>query len=67
MELSDEEVGLLYRLFRAIQMLDHCPSDYTGRANGEDDDFYELRRKIKKHINEKGPEWMFGKNIPYWW
>lgn len=66
MELTDEEVALLYRLFRAIQMLDRCPSDFIGCEN-EDDDFLSLQRKIKKHINEKGPEWMFGKKVPYWW
>lgn len=66
MEFTDEEVALLYRLFRSIQMMDRCPADFIG-CQGDDGDFVKLQRKIKEHINEQGAEWMFGKKIPYWW
>jgi hypothetical protein len=66
MELSDDELALLYRLFRTMDLVDRCASDYMD-CEVADQNFLDLVRKIKGHIEAKGSEWMRGKGIPWWW
>lgn len=67
MEFTDEEVGLLYRLFRAMRMADRYPSDFIGNADEENEKLRRLQAKVKSHIDEQGTEWMSTQNISYWW
>lgn len=66
MDLSDEEVIILYNLFRNMQLLDVSVSDYVGCDPGNKT-LIDLLHKVKRHIESEGSEWMRGKGIEWWW
>ena len=66
MELDDEEIIRLYNLFRNMQLLDLDASKYAG-CSIDDFTMADFQRKIKKHVEARGPEWMIGKRIRRWW
>ena len=66
MDLSDEEVIILYSLFRNMQRLDMSVSDYTGCDSGNKT-LIKLLYKVKRHVESGESEWMRGKGIRRWW
>lgn len=66
MELDEEEIIRLYNLFRNSKDLDINLSQFAG-CDIEDLTLHKLQRRVKRHIEAKGPEWMIGKKIKKWW